>query len=78
MPPVIHYKTCIACGKCADICCMNVFGPSVPGTQPTVRYPEECWHCRTCAMDCPTGSIRMRYPLPLTMLYRDAKEGYDD
>lgn len=72
MPPVINVETCIACGKCADICCMDVFGPTPQGEIPTVIYPEECWHCRACAMDCPTGSIQLRYPLTHTLLFRDA------
>ena len=77
MPPVINRKTCIACGRCADICCMDVFGPTEPKTIPEIRYPEECWHCRACVMECPTHSISMRYPLPLTLLWKSApgKEG---
>ncbi len=72
MPPVINPKKCVACGKCALICCMDVFGPTEPKTVPLVRYPEECWHCRACVMDCPTGAIEMRYPLTHTLLFRDA------
>jgi len=33
-----------------------------------VRYPEECWHCRACAADCPEGAITMRYPLSHMLL----------
>ena len=72
MPPVIDRNLCIACNKCATICCMDVFGPPVPKAIPTVRYPEECWHCRACAMDCPTGAISLRYPLTHTLLFKDA------
>lgn len=77
MPPVINRDTCIACGKCADLCCMDVFGPTEPKTIPQVRYPEECWHCRACIMECPTGSITMRYPLPLTLLWKEAPRKED-
>ena len=72
MPPVIQKENCIACNKCATICCMDVFGPVTPGQVPVVRYPEECWHCRACVMDCPTGAISMRYPLTHTLLFKDA------
>ena len=79
MPPVINRETCIACNKCALICCMDVFGPVKVKEIPTVRYPEECWHCRSCVMDCPVDAIRLYYPLPLSILYKDApkhtKEG---
>ena len=60
MPPKIKREVCIACGTCATICCMNV------------RYPDECWHCRACVMDCPTHAIEMRYPLTYQILFRTA------
>lgn len=68
MPPVIDRETCIGCTKCAQICCMDVFGPAEPKQVPEIRYPEECWHCRACVMDCPVGAIQLRYPLPLHLL----------
>lgn len=70
MPPVIDQTKCIACNTCAQICCMNVFGPVTPKEIPQVRYPEECWHCRACVMDCPAQAIVLRYPLPMMMLAR--------
>ena len=44
MPPVIDRKKCIECGKCAQICCVDVYGPFDKAHGPIVRYPEECWH----------------------------------
>ena len=64
MPPVINEEKCIGCTKCAQICCMDVFGPAEPKQTPEIRYPEECWYCRACVMDCPVGAIDLRYPLP--------------
>lgn len=64
MPPIIDKKKCIDCGICADVCCMDVFKKSEdPKPVVYVRYPNECWHCRACAMDCPREAITMRYPL---------------
>ena len=68
MPPVIQKQMCVGCGTCAEICCMDVYGPMGQGGYPVVRYPEECWHCRACVMDCPAGAIQLRYPLPMMML----------
>lgn len=68
MPPVIDREVCIGCTKCAQICCMDVFGPAEVKQVPEIRYPEECWHCRACVMDCPVGAIHLRYPLPLHLL----------
>ena len=64
MPPVINRQTCISCGVCADICCMDVFRKT-EDEKPIVevRYPDECWHCRACAIECPQQAIVMRYPL---------------
>ena len=72
MPPVINRKLCKACGKCASICCMDVFGPVRPKEIPVVRYPDECWHCRACVMDCPAGAVSLRYPLTHTLMFQDA------
>ena len=73
MPPVIDEAKCIKCTKCAQICCVDVYGPAEPGEVPTVRFPEECWHCRACVMDCSAGAIDLRYPLPYMLLYEDSK-----
>jgi len=70
MPPIVNRDKCLKCSLCAQICCMNVFGPAQTGEYPQVRYPEECWHCRACVMDCPAGAIDLRYPLPMMMLSR--------
>ncbi|AGA68995.1 hypothetical protein Desdi_1501 [Desulfitobacterium dichloroeliminans LMG P-21439] len=68
MPPVIDKNKCILCEECAQICTMDVFGPTVPDEVPEVRYPDECWHCNACALDCPVDAITLRYPLPLMLL----------
>lgn len=72
MPPIIDEEKCIGCTTCANVCTMDVFGPAVPKQVPQIRYPDECWHCRACVMDCPVGTIDMRYPLPYMMLNREA------
>lgn len=68
MPPVINKDKCIKCNICSSICSMNVFGPVESGKVPEPIYEIECWHCRACVMDCPTGAIEMRYPLPMMLL----------
>lgn len=83
MPPIINKEKCTACNTCASVCTMNVFGPVTPGQVPVVRYPEECWHCRACVMDCPHGALDLRYPLPMMMLARtsprwEARQRRDD
>jgi NAD-dependent dihydropyrimidine dehydrogenase PreA subunit len=30
-----------------------------------VLYPDECWHCGVCRMDCPEGAIKIVFPLEM-------------
>ena len=72
MPPVIDKTKCVKCGTCVESCCMDVIKKTE--TEPAdivVRYPNECWHCRACVMDCPQGAITMRYPLSHVMFVMD-------
>ena len=70
MPPVIAEEQCNACGICVEVCNYDVYFASRPGETPEVTYPEECWHCNGCVLDCPEGAIRLRVPLPAMMLYK--------
>lgn len=71
MPPVIEKDKCIACGTCVDLCQMDVFADSKDNEVPVVSYPEECWHCNACVLECPAeGAIRLRIPLPAMLLYK--------
>lgn len=73
MPPYINEEKCTACGTCADICPTDVFR-FVKKKVPEIRYPEECWHCNSCVLDCKDEAIKLRIPLPAMMLYVDAEK----
>lgn len=74
MPPIIDGIKCNGCGTCVDICPTDVFGLTKTKTIPAITYPEECWHCNACVLDCPKeGAIRLRMPLAQRMLYVDAR-----
>ena len=75
MPPKINQEECDGCGVCADICVMDVFFVPHEGETPVVRYPEECWHCNSCVLDCSQSAIELRMPLPLMMLHVEADDG---
>ena len=51
---------CNGCGMCIDVCVTDILveGEDVP----VVAYPDECWHCGACMMDCPTDAIRFALP----------------
>ena len=68
MPPVINKEKCICCGLCADICNYDVYYGSKEDEIPHVTYPEECWHCNACVLDCPEDAVRLRIPLPAMLL----------
>ena len=70
MPPVIDKEKCTGCGICVDICGQDVFFGSKEGDIPVISYPEECWHCAACVIDCPVQAVRLRIPLPMMMLYK--------
>ena len=71
MPPIINKDKCTACGICADICPQDVFWGSERKKIPVVSYPEECWYCNACVLECPVKEgIRLRIPLPLSICYK--------
>ena len=71
MPPVIDETKCTGCGRCVDLCSPDVFFGSKLKEPPKVTYPEECWHCNACVMECKIdGAIKLRIPLPLMVLYK--------
>ncbi len=71
MPPIINERKCITCGMCVKICPQDVFFGSQKKQIPVVSYPEECWHCNACVVDCPVeGAIKLRIPLPMQIVYK--------
>jgi len=71
MPPIINESKCIKCGVCVDICSEDVFFGSKKKEFPVITYPEECWHCNACVIDCPVeGAIKLRIPLPAMICYK--------
>ena len=74
MPPVIHANLCKKCCRCAEACQSDVFYGSIPGTMPAVTYPDECWHCNACVLDCPKKAVSLRIPLNYMLLHVDASQ----
>ena len=70
MPPIINARKCTACGICAEVCPQDVFWGSQRKNIPVVSYPEECWHCNSCVLDCPEKAITLRIPLPMSICYK--------
>ena len=66
--PILFDETvCNGCNRCVRVCPMDVLYPSPEkGTPPIPFYPDECWHCGCCSMECPLwekGAIEFRHPI---------------
>ena len=71
MPPIIDKNQCIGCGICVNVCPQDVFFGSKKKKVPKVTYPEECWHCNACVLDCPrVEAIRLRIPSPMWICHK--------
>ncbi len=60
MPPKFN-ENCTACFKCVEICPGDILREG--DEAPVVAYPDECWHCGACMMDCPAEAIRLDLPV---------------
>jgi adenylylsulfate reductase, subunit B len=78
MPPQIIKEKCNSCGICADCCPLDVFEVLRKGEVPQVKYPDECWHCNSCVLDCPASAIQLRIPLTAMVLHVDARQEETD
>lgn len=77
-PVIFHDKGCTGCNICVATCVMDVFLPNPKkGKPPIVAYPDECWYCGGCLMDCPKGdeAMEVRYPLIHAARWKDKKTG---
>lgn len=70
MPPVIDEEKCTRCGRCVDICPLDVFFGSKEGEVPVVTYPKDCSHFNCCVDACPAEAIKLQIPLPLMVLFK--------
>jgi adenylylsulfate reductase subunit B len=77
MPPVIDEGKCTGCGTCVDICAEDVFFGTtgfgmINGERPKVTYPQACYHCSLCMLNCPSEAIWIRTPMTMMIPYKDA------
>ncbi len=51
----IDYTKCISCGKCEEICPMDVIRSL--GNTVYISFPKDCMTCFLCEEACPDGAI---------------------
>lgn len=63
--PILYDKEkCTGCNRCVEACQIDLLVPNeIKGNPPIVAYPDECWYCGCCVMDCPHDAIKMQHPL---------------
>jgi NAD-dependent dihydropyrimidine dehydrogenase PreA subunit len=65
MAVIFDMTTCDGCGICAQVCPGDVL--TMKDKVPVVVYPEECFYCGACLVDCKEFSITYRVPLPMML-----------
>ncbi len=61
--PKVDAARCTGCGKCYDMCPMDVFGYDESTHTLTVDYAAECQMCCYCETVCPEVAIDVQFPL---------------
>ena len=60
----INYANCKSCGRCYEMCPADIFGFDAETRLLTVDYPEDCFYCGACILECPAkDAIQMELPL---------------
>ena len=63
-PLTFDETKCVGCNRCLEACQIDVMLPNAAkGRPPVVAYPDECWYCGCCVMECPNGAIKLQHPL---------------
>ncbi len=53
---------CNACAICVDNCPGDVLEMDMAIGKPVVVYPDECWYCGVCRLECTADAVSYRCP----------------
>ena len=60
MAIAVDKERCNGCGICAEICPEDIL--VIKDKVAKALYPDECWYCGTCMMDCQREAIKVIFP----------------
>jgi len=63
MPPKFNMDECTLCESCVENCPCYVIAMTDNG--PKVEYPNECWHCGCCRINCPSSCVSYEFPISM-------------
>lgn len=55
----IDISKCIGCGKCRDICPVDVIRIDKQLNKAFIKYGQDCMLCQLCLIVCPTNAITL-------------------
>ena len=53
----VDLELCDGCGICVDSCCADVLRIDEKTNKAVIKYPEDCFLCLICELDCPKHAI---------------------
>ncbi len=59
---------CIGCVICVDMCPGDVLAMDAERNKAVVTYPDECWYCGVCRLECPVNAVAFEFPITMTRL----------
>jgi adenylylsulfate reductase, subunit B len=59
----IDNEKCAGCGRCYEVCPLDVYRWNQEAKRPVVAYDEECQMCFVCQEECPAEAIHVRVPI---------------
>ncbi|MGA2106937.1 MAG: ferredoxin family protein [Syntrophorhabdales bacterium] len=67
---VIDPQLCTGCLQCPEVCRIDVMIPkSEERKSPIVLYPDECWSCGCCVLECNRpAAMTLLHPLNQSLL----------
>jgi NAD-dependent dihydropyrimidine dehydrogenase PreA subunit len=78
-PLIFDAEVCNGCNKCLESCMNDVMIPSAEkGKPPIVLYPDECWYCGCCVMECKLkdkGALKLEWPMMQRIRWKRVNTG---